>query len=459
VTTTEIVSPAPAAEQAAPARLRRRVLGLAAPVIGENLLQTLLGIVDTILVAGLGAVALAGVGAALQIVFVVIAGLSALSVGAAVLVAQAFGAGDMANANRIARQALVWAILIGIPITIGGFALSAPLIGLMGLEADVAQVGVEYLYITLGTIITLTIMTLLGGVLRGVGDSRTPMVITALANGVNIVLSYGLIYGELWMPALGAAGSAWGTFGSRLVGAALLIWILWRGRFGVQLGGRGGWMPQFGVGRKILRIGLPAAFEEVLIITALAVLTPIVATLGTVALAAHRVVMNVLSISFLPGIGFAIATTALVGQAIGARAPDEARAVARIAARWAMIWMGGLGLVFLIFAPQLMRIFTAEADMIAVGAGAIRMVAVTQIFWAVTFVAGGGLRGTGDARTPMIVSGVAMWAVVLLAYLAMQVFPQSLATVWMAFVLISPIEAWLLWRAWRRVRLEEVQAL
>src|SRR5690349_23645708 len=88
----------------APRSLERRVLGLAAPVIGENLLQTLLGVVDTILVAGLGAVALAGVGAALQVIFVVIAALSALSVGASVLVAQAVGAGDLAAASRFARQ-------------------------------------------------------------------------------------------------------------------------------------------------------------------------------------------------------------------------------------------------------------------------------------------------------------------------------------------------------------------
>ncbi|HMO56671.1 MAG TPA: MATE family efflux transporter [Roseiflexaceae bacterium] len=458
MTTTE-TGVAAAALPAGPRVLRRRVLGLAAPVIGENLLQTLLGIVDTILVAGLGAVALAGVGAALQVVFVLIAGLSALSVGAAVLVAQAFGAGNLAAANRIARQSLIWAILIGIPITIAGYFVSAPVIGVLGLEPDVMIIGVEYLQITLGTITTLTIMTLLGGVLRGVGDSRTPMLITGLANIFNIILSYGLIYGELFMPALGAAGSAWGTFGSRLLGAILLIWVLWYGRNGVRLSAGRGWRPDLLVGRKIAGIGFPAALEEILIVTALAVLTPIVATLGTVALAAHRVVLNVLSISFLPGFGFAIATTSLVGQAIGARALDEARAVAVISARWASIWMGALGLAFLIFATQFMQIFSSDPDLIAVGAGAIRMVALTQILWAITFAYGGALRGIGDTRTPMIISSIAMWLVVVLAYLAMQIFPQSLALVWMSFVLISPIESLLIWRAWRRVDLTQVKVL
>jgi multidrug resistance protein, MATE family len=121
----------------------------------------------------------------------------------------------------------------------------------------------------------------------------------------------------------------------------------------------------------VLRIGLPAALEELLVIGAFATLTPIVAGLGTVALAAHRVVINVLSLSFLPGIGFGLAATALVGQAVGARRPDDAMTITRIALRWAAIWMGGLGLGFLLLAPQLMRIFTDDWQMIDIGAAAI----------------------------------------------------------------------------------------
>jgi Na+-driven multidrug efflux pump len=110
-TPTELSAPALAAP-ADQAALRRRVMNLAAPVIGENLLQTLLGVMDTILVAGLGAVALAGVGSALQVIFVITAALSALSVGASVLVAQAVGAGSRAEAGRVARQAAIWAAFL-----------------------------------------------------------------------------------------------------------------------------------------------------------------------------------------------------------------------------------------------------------------------------------------------------------------------------------------------------------
>src|SRR5947208_16590453 len=124
--------------------LRTRVWGLAAPVIGENFLETLLGIVDTLLVAGLGAVAIAGVGSALQIMFFLISALSALAIGSSVLVAQAVGAGDTAHAGRLGRQSLIWSVVCSIPLAVGGYLLSRPIIGLLGLEIEVVAICVQY---------------------------------------------------------------------------------------------------------------------------------------------------------------------------------------------------------------------------------------------------------------------------------------------------------------------------
>jgi len=437
---------------AAGPRLRRRVLTLAGPVIGENLLQTMLGIVDTVLVAALGTVALAGVGAALQVIYVLTGALSALSVGASVLVAQAVGAGDLGAAGGRARQALVWSLLISLPIAALGVPLTPALVALFNLPGDVAAVAREYLGVTMGSVGALTLMLLAGGVLRGAGDSRTPMLVTLAANVVNVALSYGLIFGAFGLPALGAVGSAWGTVVSRLLGAAVLVAVLLRGRAGVRAGGGGSWRPRAGDARAILGVGVPAAMEEVLVIGAFASLTPIVALIGTEALAAHRVVINVLSLSFLPGIGFGLAATALVGQAIGAARPDEARAVAAIALRWAIAWMGGLGLLFLVAAPALVRVFSADPALIQAGAEAIRVVAVTQPLWATTFVLAGALRGTGDTRTPLLITGLVNWAAVGLAFVLVRAFALSLTLVWVAFLVAAPIEAYLFFRAWRRYR-------
>src|SRR4051794_2586471 len=175
--------------------LRRRVWGLAAPVIGENFLETLLGIVDTLLVASLGAVALAGVGSALQIMFFLISALSALAIGSSVLVAQAVGSGNTAQAGRLGRQSLIWSMLFSIPLTVVGFVLSGPIMGLFGLEPQVAAIGTQYLQVTMGTVVVLVALYIGGGVLRGAGDAHTPLRVTALANLLNVALAYALIDG------------------------------------------------------------------------------------------------------------------------------------------------------------------------------------------------------------------------------------------------------------------------
>jgi putative MATE family efflux protein len=434
--------------------MRRRVLGLAWPVIGENFLETLLGIIDTLLVAGLGAAAIAGVGSGLQVMFLLIATLSALAVGSAVLVAQAVGAGDTARAGRLGRQSLIWSVIFSIPLALGGLALSGPIISVFGLEPEVARIGTQYLQVTMGTVVVLVGLFIGGGVLRGAGDSRTPMLVTAFANVVNVGLAYALIYGHFGLPALGAVGSAWATFVARGIALALLLWALWQGRNGVRISGAGGWLPDFKVARQVLRIGVPAALEQVLVSAAFLALSVVVAHLGTEVLAAHRVTFNALSLSFLPGIGFGIAATALVGQSIGARRIQEGAAAARVATNWALLWMSAIAALLFVFAPQVLGMFTDDQAVVTAGAGGLRVVALAQPFWAVLFVQSGALRGSGNTSFPLLVSGLGIWAAVGLAWLLIATVGGGLTSVWVAFLLVSPVMAALMWRRFRRTAAE-----
>ncbi|MCC6454334.1 MAG: MATE family efflux transporter [Caldilineaceae bacterium] len=404
----EIVLPASIAS------LRRRVFDLAWPVIGENFLQTMLGIVDTIMVARLGPGALAGVGAAIQLMFFVISALSATSVGSSVLVAQAVGAQDLDQASRLAKQSLVWSVIISIPLLLIGLIAAEPLIGIFGMEPEYTQIGADYLRVTMGTLSVLTLMLLGSGVLRGIGDSRTPMLIALFANVINVIFTYGLIFGELGMPELGAVGSAWGTFISRVFGFGILFWVMWRGVKGVSIRGADGWWPDWKLARQILNIGIPAATEQMLNSVGFLTMSIVVAQLGTLALAAHRVALNAMSVSFLPGMGFALAATALVGQSIGARRPDEAKAVTRIAAQWALVWMCALAVVFFFFAEQIIAIFTPDPTVVALGGAGLRAIALTQPFWAISMVNSGGLRGTGNTQYPLRVGTSGIWAAVIL---------------------------------------------
>ena len=429
---------------------QKRVFNLAWPVIGESFLETMLMIVDTWMVAQLSTAAIAGVGASVQVLFFIIAALGALSVGSSVLVAQAYGAGKLAEAARLARQSIVWSIILSLPLAVIGFFLAGPVIALFGVEADVARIGKEYLQVTMATVVVLIVLMIGGGALRGLGDSQTPMRVTALANFVNVFLTYGLIFGVAGLPALGAVGSAWGTFLSRLLAAALLVIVMWRGRQGVSISGRSNWLPEFGVASSVLRIGVPAALEQLLTSAGFTSMTAIVATLGTAALASHRIAFNVLSLSFLPGFGFAIAATALVGQSVGAREPEEGAEAAAIATRWAVAWMAAMGVVSFFLAEPIIRLFSQEAAVVSAGVAAIQVVALAQPFWAVLLVQSGALRGMGNTGFPLRANTAGIWSTMIIAWLAVNYLNGGIAQVWGVFLFTSPVMAIVLWKRFRR---------
>jgi Na+-driven multidrug efflux pump len=200
----------------------------------------------------------------------------------------------------------------------------------------------------------------------------------------------------------------------------------------------------------VLRIGVPAALEQILISAAFFALTIFVARLGTETLAAHRIALNALALSFLPGIGFGIAATALVGQSVGARRIGEGAAAVRIATTWAVGWMSAVSLVLLIFASSIMRLYSADPVVIATGAAGLRVVALAQPFWAILFVRSGGLRGTGNTRFPLLVTGGGIWLSVGLAFLLSETLGGGLVAVWAGFLAVAPFMAALHWWRFRR---------
>jgi MATE family multidrug resistance protein len=429
---------------------QRRVLGLATPIIGENLLQTLVGAVDTFMVARLGAAAVAGVGMGFELVFFIISILSAIDIGATVLVSQAIGASDQRRANHLARQAIVWGLILAIPVSLGMFLAAPTVIGLFGAEADVAAAATEYLQVIAATAVALFLSFVCGAILRGAGDSRTPLAAAVLANIVNVGVAYVLIFGHFGMPALGVAGSAFGAATGRAVGAAYMLFAMASGRKAISLKGSWGWAPRFASARQLLTLGVPAATEQVLSAGAFTTLLAVVALVGTEALAAQQITFTALSLAFLPAFGFSIAATALVGQSIGARVPADARTASRIALRWALVWMGIGGVLAFFLSERVMGIFSGDPLVIGAGASALKALSIALPFWALWFVSSGSLRGSGDTRTPLVIGASTMWLSVLIAWVAVTRFGGGLGMIWLSFVLTTAPASLLMWWAYRR---------
>ena len=430
--------------------LRRRVFGLAWPTIAENLLQTMVGIVDTLLVARLGAEAIAGVGASLQVMFLVIGVLSSVSVGSSILVAQAIGADNRRRANMLAKQAVVWGILMAIPLSVLGWLVAEPTGHWLGLEPHVAAITAGYLQVTLGGSLFLVLMYVCGAVLRGAGDSRSPMLAMLVANLLNASLAFLLIFGHLGLPALGPQGSAWAALTGRAVATLLLLGALASGWRVVCIRSRGDWRPHWGVARRILVLGVPAGAEQAVTSLGFVIFTMLMATQGTAMLAAQRITFNALSLAFLPGIGFGLATTALVGMSVGARRVELGAAAAGVAARAALLWMGAVSAVYFFFAPLILSLFQPDPTVAEAGQQMLRIIALAQPGWALIFVYSGALRGLGNTIFPLVVNTGGIWLVVAGTALLLRFVGTDAVTPWWGFVVMAPVAAGLAWHRFTR---------
>lgn len=449
-----------------PQERRRRVFRLALPAVGEQVLNTLVGLADTFLVGHLSitaaqqlgytsSVALAGVGLANQIVWLCTVFFMAVSVGSTAVIARARGAGDTVLINRALRQSLILGLVMGTLTTIAGVTLAEPAVQLLGAGPDVLPQAASFLRIAATTFLPASLLFIGTAALRGVGDTRTPLLVMLGVNVVNIVVSWLLINGNLGMPVLGVDGAAIGSAIARGGGGLVLMWLLWRGRGVLKLSLN--LRPDREIMSRIVQIGLPSGAEQLVFQGALLIFVRFINQLGTVAYAAHNVVLNIESLSFLPGMGYAVAASTLTGMALGARKPDEAEANA-----YEALWQGGLmmsllGLVMIIFPHQLIALFAADPAVADTGATAMRLAGLFQPFLAMNFILSGALRGAGDTRWPLYTKIISTWGIRLPVMLLLLSMSFGLTGVWIAMALDFAAQSFLaLWRFrkgnWKRMR-------
>jgi multidrug resistance protein, MATE family len=417
------------------AQIRQDVLRLALPATAEQLLSMMVGIVDTFLVGHLGAAPLAAVGLANQWVFMATTMFGAIATGTTALIARFVGAKNPEQADQVLRQSVLVGALIGLLSTALGLTLARQAVMLLGAPADVIDFSTDYLRVVSSIFFFSTLMFIGNASLRGAGDTRTPLYVMLVVNAINIAVAWTAINGPFGLPRLGVVGSALGAASGRFVGGVLVIALLLKGRAGIRLRLRGLRPDRDLIGR-ILHVGLPTGMEQILFRTGQMVYARMLAELGTIAYAANQVAMNTMSISFMPGFGFALAATTLVGQGLGARDPDGAQQRAYTAYRLGASLMMVMGLAIALFPEQLIGFFTDDASVIAAGSLPLRLVGLVQPLLAAAMVFAGGLRGAGDTRYPMVITGASIWGLrVPLAYLLALVLGWGLVGAWIAMAL------------------------
>ena len=410
--------------------IRKQVVTLAVPVVLSSLLQRTVGIVDVFLVGGLGANAIAAVGIAQVMVFVVMSVSWGINTGATVLVAQLWGAGRKEDAAQAAFQAVLMALLASAVITVLGNMFGWRVAGFLGAHAEVQKVLVDYSRIIFTCIGFTIAINVLSGIMHGTGDTRTPLAATVIVNILHVVVAYPLIYGKLGLPSLGVKGAAIAVALSESMGAAFLFlrslrkrYIILRRRFEARLASLE------------LRLGWPIFVDRLLQHTGSLIFAKVILLFGTTVYAAHQVGLAIESFSFMPGYGIAVAAATLVGQNLGADRPQDARLSAAEAYRLAVVLMASLGIVFYFFPYVLLRMFTNDAEVVHYGILYMKIVAFAQVPLAITMVLGGSLRGAGDTGFIMFATVAGMWLVrIPLTAILAAVLKAPIAVVWSVMI-------------------------
>ncbi|MBM4054828.1 MAG: MATE family efflux transporter [Planctomycetes bacterium] len=412
--------------------LNKNILKLCIPVAIENLLHMSVFVSDTIMVGRLGTDAIAAAGLAGSIFFFISLVSSSLSYGASSIVARHIGAKEKDHAQIVASQAILIALFMGMLITPFLIIFARTIFILMSAEPQVADLGKGYFQIVSGFLIFRLIIFVSSGILRGAGDTKTPMKITLVINCINILFNWLFIFGIGPFPKLGVTGVGWATAISFAIGAGLLLLKLFGGKCVLHLQFQHIKKLHFASIRRIIRISLPAAIDAFLTQTGFLFFTKIVTMLGTVPLAAHQIAIRIESMSFMPGFALAVSTATLVGQSLGMKNTPLALKSMKRSSLFSICFMSFLAFIFLVFPASMAKIFHPDPDVLSLAATCIMIAAIEQPALAIYMVFSGGLRGAGDTLSPMIITIIGTLCLHLpMSYLFGIQFGWGLGGVWL----------------------------
>ena len=389
--------------------LRRRIWALAWPAILANISSTLVNLVDMIMVGQLGSLAIASVGLGGQFSWFMMPVMFAVSTGTLALVARFVGAKDFEMAERVLEQGIYLAFLTSIPVLFLGLVWGDDALRIMGASQDVINLGYSYIRIFF-LFYPINFMGFAAySALRGAGDTKTPMMLGILTNATNVILNYLLIFGKFGFPRMEVRGAALASGISITIAFMVGLVLFLRGHLVLKL--KLNLLFDVDIIKRILKIGIPATIERALFSFYNFIYISIVTRFGTIALAAHQVGLRVESMAYMPAFGFNVATSALVGQSLGAKKPEEAEKVVYESLKMVSLFMGIMAVVLIAFPKYLVMPFITRSDpnyaeVLHLAAIYLLIVGISEVPLGWIFVLGGALRGAGDTKSPMYVTAV-----------------------------------------------------
>ena len=413
----------------------KNTMRIAVPATTETVMVGFMGMLDTIMVGSVSAVAIAAVGITNQPRFLVIAIIAALNIGVTAIVARRKGEGDIESARSSLKQALQLSLAFSLVISALAYIFAFELLSFAGANSDIIDDSVMFFRITLlGIPLTALAMTIVAAQ-RGAGNTRISMWINIAGNVVKVTFNFLLIGGRLGFPQLGIRGAAIATIIGYSVAFIISISSICGKSSELNILSLKGWKFNKQTLRGFANVGSGALMEQMFMRFGFFMFIRIVAGLGTMALIVQQICMNIVMLSFCFAEGLGISSGALVGQNLGAKRPDMAMIYGKVCQRIALTLSTLMSFVFIFGRRGLVGLFTSEEEIIALAAPLILILAVLTYAQMSQFVISGALRGAGDAK---YVAFVAMVTIGMLrpglAWLSAYPMGLGLVGVWLAFL-------------------------
>ncbi|MDF3077149.1 MAG: transporter [Sphingobacteriaceae bacterium] len=420
----------------------KSLLRLAIPIIIANIFQSAYLLIDAFWVGRLGGAAVAAVSVSTPISFLTISLGAGLAIAGSTLIAQYVGAKNQQMVNHVAAQTLLMVILVSVVLGIAGYIAAPYILGLMGVSPEVYAGALGFMRISfIGLVFNFTFFVF-QSIMRGIGNASLPVYIVFGTVVLNFLLDPFFIFGWGPIPPLGVKGAALATLATQSLAAIVGLVILFRGKHLIHIRKKD-LMPDPAYIKRAFLIGFPASIEQSMRALGITVMTFLIASFGTLAVASYGVGSNVLQVVIIPAMGLSMSISTLVGQNIGAGQIDRAARIGRLGATPGFWILSGIGVIVFLFAPHIIAFFVPEdQNVIREGAIFLRTMSLAWGFIGIQLCLTGVLRASGNMVIAMVLTLVSQWGLQFpLAYVLGRHTDMHMRGLWWAFPISNVIIA------------------
>ena len=388
--------------------IRRAIFMLSIPMILEMLMESIFAIVDIFYVSQVSVNAVATIGLTESVVTLVYAVAIGLSMAATAVVARRIGEKDIKGAGEATVQVIILGVAVAAIISVVGILYPKEILGLMGAQPDLIEEGYGYTQVLLGGNVTIMLLFLINAVFRGAGNASIAMWTLILSNGLNIILDPMFIFGFGPIPEFGVQGAAIATTIGRGSAVVFQLLVLFYGWSKIKISVRD-MVVRVGVMWNLIKVSLGGIGQFLIGTSSWMFLMRIMSEFGSDVLAGYTIAIRVMLFTLMPSWGMSNAAATLVGQNLGAEQPDRAEQSVWKTGKYNAIFMALVSIIYLVFAKQIILLFSQEPEVVKYGALCLQVIAAGYVFYAYGMVIIQSFNGAGDTKTPTYINFICFW--------------------------------------------------